>query len=101
MTVKDQKGKVLFTKTKEYEVYDLHLPSNKGGYLGFDDWDLTAMTHIVDNALEPLETDSKTYVALLKEDTKSVDIEVSFSYLYEEGGSAVISKVNKKVEFGK
>ncbi|MBI5676700.1 MAG: hypothetical protein HZC48_12925 [Nitrospirae bacterium] len=101
MTVKDQKGKVLFTKTKEYEVYDLHLPSNKGGYLGFDDWDLTAMTHIVENALEPFETDSEIYVALLKEDTKSVDIEVSFSYLYEEGGSAVISKVNKTVEFGK
>jgi hypothetical protein len=99
VTAKDQKGKVLFTKTKEYEVYDLHLPSNKGGYLGFDDWDITAMTHI-NNGIEPLETDSETYVALLKEDTKSVDIEVSFIYLYEEGGSVVISKVNKKVEFG-
>lgn len=100
MTVKDQKGKVLFTKTKLYEVYDLHLPGNKDGYLGFDDWDLTAMTHI-NNGLEPFKTDSETYVALLNEDTKSVDIEVSFVFHYEEGGSAVISKVSKKVEFGK
>lgn len=100
MTVKDQKGKVLFSKTKDFEVYDLHLPGNKGGYLGFDDWDITAMTHI-NNGIEPLEADAETFVALLNEDTKSADIEVSFIYRYEEGGSAVISKVNKKVEFGK
>jgi hypothetical protein len=100
VTVKDQKGKVLFSKTKDFEVYDLHLPGNKGGYLGFDDWDITAMTHI-NNGIEPLEADAETFVALLNEDTKSADIEVSFIYRYEEGGSAVISKVNKKVEFGK
>jgi len=100
VTVKDQKGKVLFSKTKEYEVYDLHLPDNKDGWLGFDDWDITAMTHI-NKGIKPLKTDSETYVALLNEDTKSVDIEASFIFLYEEGGSVVISKVNKKVEFGK
>lgn len=100
MTVKDQKGKVLFSKTREYEVYDLHLPSNKDGYLGFDDWDLTAMTHI-NNGLEPLETEAETFVALLNEDTKSVDIEASFVFHYEEGGSAILSKVNKTVEFNK
>lgn len=98
MTVKDQNGKVIFTKTEDYEVYDLHLPDNKDGWMGFDDWDLTAMTHI-NLGLEPFETDSKTFVVPLKKDTTVADIEASFIFHYEEGDSAVISKVNKKVEF--
>ena len=98
MTVKDQDGNVLFSDRKEYTVYDQHLPSNKDGWMGFDDWDLTAMTHI-NMGLEPLTTDSQKFVVPLNADTKSVDIEASFIFDYEEGDSAVIDTVSKKVEF--
>ena len=98
MTVKDQNGSVLFTERKLYEVYDLHLPSNKDGYLGFDDWDLTAMTHI-NLGLEPFETDSVTRVIPLKEDTKSVSVEASFIFIYEKGDEGVIKKEVKTIDF--
>ncbi|RJQ23030.1 MAG: hypothetical protein C4560_01510 [Nitrospiraceae bacterium] len=98
MTVKDQDGKVLFSETKNYEVFDLHLPSNKEGWMGFDDWDLTAMTHI-NLGLEPLQTDSLTFVVPLKENTKSATIEATYKFTYEEGDSANWKTVSKKVEF--
>ncbi|MBI5741075.1 MAG: hypothetical protein HZA16_10175 [Nitrospirae bacterium] len=98
MTVKDQDGKILFSETKNYEVFDLHLPSNKDGYEGFDDWDLTAMTHI-NLGLEPLKTDSLTFVVPLKVDTKSATIEATYKFNYEEGDTADWKTVSKKVEF--
>ena len=98
MTVKDQDGKVLFSETKDYEVYDLHLPQNKDGWLGFDDWDITAMTHI-NLGLEPFETDSHTFVVPLNANTKAVDVEASFIFQYEEGKSAPWKTVTKKVKF--
>jgi len=98
VTVKDQDGKVLFSETKNYEVFDLHLPSNKEGWMGFDDWDLTAMTHI-NLGLEPLQTDSLTFVVPLKENTKSATIEATYKFTYEEGDSANWKTVSKKVEF--
>jgi hypothetical protein len=98
VTVKDQDGKVLFSKTKEYEVYDLHLPSNKKGYEGFDDWDLTAMTHI-NLGLEPLTADSLTFVVPLKENTKSAEIEATYKFIYEGNESADWKKATKKIEF--
>lgn len=96
--MKDQDGKVLFSKTKEYEVFDLHLPSNKEGWMGFNDWDLTAMTHI-NLGLEPLHTDSLNFVVPLKVDTKSATVEASYKFIYEEGDSAVWKTASKKVEF--
>jgi len=98
VTVKDQNGKVLFSKSKDYEVYDLHLPQNKKGWLGFDDWDITAMTH-VNLGIEPLSEDSLRYVVILNKDTRLVDIDASFVFHYEEGDSAVIDTISKKVEF--
>jgi len=98
VTVKDQDGKVVFSKSKEYEVYDLHLPSNKEGWMGFNDWDLTAMTHI-NLGLEPLETDSLTFVVPLKAGTKYVEIEAAYKFTYEEGNTADWQRVSKKIEF--
>ena len=99
MTVKDQNNKVLFTERKSYEVHDLHLPSNKDGWMGFDDWDLTAMTHITDLALEPFQKDSMLRVIPLKEDTKSVTVEAAYLFIYEEGDEGVIKKATKMIEF--
>lgn len=98
MTVKDQDGKVVFSKTKEYVLYDLHLPQNKEGWMGFNDWDLTAMTHI-NLGLEPLETDSLTFVVPLKAGTKSVDIEAAYRFIYEGNDTAVWQSASKKIEF--
>ena len=98
MTVKDQNGNVLFTDRKLYEVFDQHLPSNKDGWMGFDDWDLTAMTHI-NLGLEPFQTDAITRVLPLKEDTKSVTVEAAFIFIYEEGQESVIKKEVKTIDF--
>jgi hypothetical protein len=100
VTVKDQDGKEVFSKQKEYGVYDLHFTENKEGYIGLNDWDITAMDH-VDLGLHPLETDSSTFVIPLSGDTKSVDVKASFSYNYEEGRSMSIHTVTEKVDFTK
>jgi hypothetical protein len=98
VSVKDQDGKLVFSKNKIYEVYDFHFNHNKQGYLGLNDWDITAMDH-VNLGLEPHETDSLTFVVPLEEGTKSVEVEAVFKYIYEKDKSAVINKTTKKVEF--
>ena len=98
MTVKDQDGKVLLTKTKEYAIYDVHLPDNKEGYLGMNNYDITAQHHI-DLGLEPHHTESITDVLPLPVGTKSVTVEATFNYLYEEDVSAVIKKETKTIDF--
>jgi hypothetical protein len=100
VTVKDQDGNVVFSKNEEFAVYDLHLPSDKDGWLGLDDWDITAMTHI-NLGLEPKHTESYTHVVPLAAGTKSVTVEAAYSYLYEDGKSAVIKSVINKVDFAK
>ncbi len=100
MTVKNSKGKTLFSNEKIYGVYDLHLPENKEGWLGLSNWDITAMTHI-DLGLEPGKTDSRVFVVPLKKGVKSVDVEVVYSYIYEVGvdKKTTIHTVSEKVEF--
>lgn len=98
--MKDQSGKQVFSKTREYEVYDFHFSNNKEGYLGLNNWDITAMDHVYD-ALEPGQTESFTYVVPLTEGTKAVDIEAVFKYIYDKGTTAEVQKAVKKVEFTK
>ncbi len=99
MTVKDQDGKVVFSETKEYALYDLHYPEyNKEGYLGLNDWDITAM-YRSNFGVEPFEVDSKKYVIPLPEGTKAVDIKASFRFLYEKDKEAVWNSVTKRLEF--
>ncbi len=100
MTVKDQNGKIVFSKNKEYEVSDFHLAENKEGYLGLNNWDMTAMKRF-DLGLEPYEPDSNTFIIPLRGDTTSAEIEASVSFLYEPGKSAVINKTTKKIDFKK
>ncbi|MBI4653732.1 MAG: hypothetical protein HY752_01865 [Nitrospirae bacterium] len=100
MTVKNQDGKEVFSKRKEYFIYDFHFAENKEGYLGMNNWDITAMKRIK-SGIAPLETDSVVYVIPLTEATKSINVEASFLSLYEPGKTATIHKVNKKVEFKK
>lgn len=117
VTVKDQSGKVVFTKTaKEYEVNDFYFKDNKKGevvtdpktsaktqlpkegYLGLNNYDITAMDHVYD-ALEPGQTDSFTFVVPLTAGTKSVTVEAVYKYIYDKDTTAEISKTSKKVDF--
>ncbi len=98
MTVKNQDGKVVFSNTKEYGVYDFHMPDNKEGYLGLNNWDITAMKHF-DLGIEPHESDSHTFVIPLDKGTKSVKVEATFRYSYESGQTNIIEQVSKKVDF--
>ena len=104
VTAKDQNGKVVFTKTRIYEVYDLHFKHNaesgKTGYLGLPDFDITAQDH-VNLGIEPNEVDSHTFVVPLEVGTKSVVVEAAFKYLYEDGEEAVIKSVTSTVDFTK
>jgi hypothetical protein len=98
VTVKDQSGKLVFSKLKVYEVHNLHFMHNKEGYLGLNHWDITAMDR-VDLGIKPHETDSLTYIIPLPKDTKSIDVEATFKFLYEEGHEAVIHQKVKKVKY--
>ena len=98
VTVKDQNGKEVFSRQKEYAIYDLYFAGGK--QVPLKDWDITAMKRI-DQSIHSLETDSHTFVVPLSEGIKSVDVEVSFSYIYERGKTATIAKVSKKIEFKK
>ena len=90
MTVKNQDGKEVFSRNEEYGVYDLHFEHNKEGWIGLNDWDITAMDHI-DLGIEPGEIKSYTFVIPLKGDTKSVDIgDVRKGYRKVRTGSHVI-----------
>jgi hypothetical protein len=98
VTVKDQDGKVVFSREKMYEVLNLHFDHNKEGYLGLSHWDITA-TDQVDLGIKPHETDSLTFVVPLSEDTKSVDVEATFKFIYEEDHVVDIHREVKKVTF--
>ncbi len=98
VTVKDQDGKVLLTKKKVFAVYDVHLETNKEGYLGMSNYDITAQHHI-DLGLEPHHTESITDVLPLPVGTKSATVEANFNYDYEATDSAVIKTVSKTVQF--
>lgn len=98
MTVKDQNGKEVFSRTKVYEVRNLHFEHNKEGYLGLNHWDITAMDQ-VNLGIKPHETDSLSFVIPLPEDTSSVDIEAVFNFIYEKDHSEIIHRKIKKVEF--
>ncbi len=100
VTVKDDKGNVVFTRNEVFEVYDLHMPDDKDGWMGLDDWDITAMSH-VDLGLNPKHTESYTNVVPLAIGTKSVTVEAAYSYIYEEGESAVIKSESTTVDFTK
>ena len=98
MTVKDQDGKTVFSRQKEYTLNYLWLEGGKD--VPLKNWDITAQEHFM-QGIEPLETDSQTFIIPLTEGTKSVDVKVVFTFVYEKGKTATMASVNKKVEFTK
>lgn len=96
MTVKDQTGKQVFFKQREYTSYNLYFEGGKQVPLA--EWDITAM-EIFDTRPYGGQIDSNTYIVELTEGTKSVDVEASYNYEYEPGNTVTVQKVTQKVEF--
>ena len=100
--MKDQDGNVVFSKTHEYKVGDYYVkeadPALKDGPIMVANWWFDRQVHIHEG-IEPGETDSRTIVVPLKKGIKSVIVEASYRFIYEEGNEAVWQKVSKKVEF--
>ena len=96
MTVKNEEGNILSTDKRIYKVENFHFPHNRVGYLGLKYWDITAMDTI-NLGIKPHETDTLISIVPLPKDTRSVQVETTFNFLYEKGESAVIRKVVDKV----
>ena len=102
MTVKDQDGNVVFSKTEDYIVNDFYVrdldPKGKPEEVHLPQWRYDRQQHI-HQGLEPKETKSYTFVAPLKEGTTSVDVEAAFRFIYEKDKETVWKKASKKVQF--
>ena len=103
MSVKDQDGNVVFSRTIDYEIFDLYVKEadpvkDPNQPIMIANWWFDRQVH-VDKIIEPLATDSHTFVAPLKEGTKSVVVEATFRFIHEPGKEDVWQKVTKKVEF--
>jgi hypothetical protein len=95
VTVKDQDGKIIFSNEKVYKVNNLHFSHNKEGYLGLNNWDITAMDQ-VNLGIKPHETDSLIDIIPLPENAESITVEAIFRFLYEKGRETVIHREVKK-----
>ena len=101
VTVKDQNGKVIYTKSKEYIVNDFYVkavdPQAKNPIV-LANWWFDRQVHLHEG-IDPGEVDSITFVIPLEVGTKSVNVEAAFKFVYEKGKEAVWNSVSKKVEF--
>ncbi len=94
VTVKDQDGVEIFHNEKEFSVADLYFKGGK--QVAMAEWDVTATEHF-NLGLQPLETETNTFIIPVKPGIKFVDIETSFSYLYTRDTAFAVKKVVKKV----
>ncbi len=94
VSVKDQDGKELFSRQKEYTVNDLYFKGGKKVTMA--EWDVTATEHF-DLGLKPNVPDINTFIIPLKIDTAFVDVEVSVVYLYARDKTFTMDKVVQKV----
>lgn len=97
MTVKDQNGKEVWKKVREYSLNDMYLKVPGAKQVPLFMWDITAQEQIHDG-IEPGEIDSNTYVIPLSMDTTSVTVDAYFKFLYEEGKEATIHQLTQKVD---
>ena len=96
VTVKDQDGNTVFSRQKEYTVNYLWLEGGKE--VPLKNWDITAQEHF-EQGIQPGDTDSQTFVIPLTEETRSVDVEATFTFVYEKGKEAQFHRVKKTVVF--
>ncbi|MBI4824964.1 MAG: hypothetical protein HY807_00880 [Nitrospirae bacterium] len=95
ISVKDQDGKELFTRQKEYSVNDLYFKGGKK--VAMAEWDITATEHM-DLGLKPLETDKNIFIIPLETGTRFVEVEAVLKYLYTRDSSFTMKNVIRKVD---
>ncbi|MBI5741231.1 MAG: hypothetical protein HZA16_10985 [Nitrospirae bacterium] len=97
VTVEDGEGKAkIFSRQKEFTVGDLYFKGGK--QVAMAEWDVTATEHF-DLGIRPDEPDTSTYIIPVKEDTKSVDVQVTLKYLYSRDKILTVSQSAQKVVF--
>ncbi len=94
VTVKNQDGKEIFSRQKEFTENDLYFKGGK--QVTMAEWDVTATEHF-DLGLKPGAPDANTFIIPLKADTASVDVEASFVYLYSRDKTFTMEKVVQKI----
>ncbi len=98
VTIKDQNGKAVFAREKEYTIGDYWFEGGK--QVPIKEWDITAMKHF-DLGIKPHKPDVNTYIVHLPKGTKSVDVEANLIYEYTTGNRATMKKSTQKVDFVK
>jgi hypothetical protein len=94
VTVKDQDGRMIFSKKKVYHVGDLYFKGGKK--VPMAEWDVTATEHF-DLGLKSLETDAMTFLVPLNNKTKTVRVEANFRYLYSREKTFPVKDIVKNV----
>jgi hypothetical protein len=95
VTAKSPDGSIIFSKKKEFHVGDLYFKGGK--QVAMAEWDVTATEHF-DLGLKALETDTSTFIIPLKPDTKTVNVDVRFLYLYSRDKTIPVTSVNKTIQ---
>lgn len=98
--MKDQDGKVVFSKTEEYITNDFYVKDldPKPEEVMLQVWRYDRQVHMREG-IDPLETKSYTFAIPLEEGTKSVDVQASFRFIHEKGKEDTWKTVSKKIEF--
>ncbi len=98
VTIKDQSGKVVFSREKEYTVGDYYFGKKQ---VPLAEWDITAMEHI-DLGLKPGKPDTNTFIVNLPDGTTAVDVEANLIYIYStDEKPASIQKLTQHVNIVK
>ncbi|MBI5057647.1 MAG: hypothetical protein HZB61_13615 [Nitrospirae bacterium] len=100
MTVKDENGKVLYSKSEDYIVNDFYIkkadPSKDPIMVA--NWWFDRQVHLHEG-IEPGEVKSTSFVVPLEKGAKSATVEAAFVFHYEKGKDATWNKATKKIEF--
>jgi len=94
MTVSDQDGKEIFSRSKDYTVNDLYFKGGK--QVAMAEWDVTATEHY-DLGLKALQTDRNTFIVPVTAGTQSVDISARVKYLYSRDKTFDMADVHKHI----
>jgi len=94
VTVKDDKGEMVFTREHEFTVNDLYFKGGK--QVAMAEWDITATEHF-DLGVRPVDPYEFTYVIPLSPGTVSIEAIAQFRYLYSRDKTFEVQKVMHRV----
>lgn len=89
VTARDQDGREIFSREKEFTVNDLYFKGGKR--VAMAEWDVTATEHY-DLGLKSLQTDRSTFIIPVPYGIKSVVVEAAVRYLYSRDKTLDVDK---------